>query len=91
MWVDKFAQINTYFKRPFYDVPTADFAEGNREAFAIAEFLTILAGNNGSLNASGFTGPVMVSLHTTIVYSLSFCDASSHLPGNCRYRGLRRV
>jgi hypothetical protein len=48
------------FKRPFYDAPTADFAEANKEAFSIAEFLTILAGNNGSLDASGFTGPVLV-------------------------------
>ena len=27
-WVDKFSQINTYFKRPFYDAPTDGLCRG---------------------------------------------------------------
>ena len=40
--------------------PPTDFAEANKEAFGIAEFLTITAGNNGSLDAGEFTGSVLV-------------------------------
>ena len=33
--------VISYFKFPFYDRPTSKFAEANKEAFSIAEFLTI--------------------------------------------------
>lgn len=60
-WVDRLAQVNTYFKPPFYDAATTDFAEEAKQPFGIAEFLTILAGNKGSFDASGFEGPALVS------------------------------
>lgn len=58
-WVDKIAQINTYFKYPFYDLPTAMYAEQYKEAVGIGEFLTITDGN---FDASGFTGAALVCL-----------------------------
>ncbi|KAH7121723.1 Alpha/Beta hydrolase protein [Dactylonectria estremocensis] len=55
-WVDKFAQINSYFKYPFYDIPTASYCEEYKQPFAIGEFLTITDGN---FDASGFTGAAL--------------------------------
>ncbi|KAK7415045.1 hypothetical protein QQX98_006183 [Neonectria punicea] len=55
-WVDAIAQINTYFKYPFYDTPTASYCEENKQAFAIGEFLTL---TDGDLDASGFTGAAL--------------------------------
>lgn len=69
---------NRYFKQPFYDIPTADFAEANKEAFAIAEFLTILNGNNntGDLDAGGFKG---AALAITGIEDYIVCDG--YCPG----------
>lgn len=61
-WVDEIAQINTYFKYPFYDLPTVAYAEEYKEAFAIGEFLTITDGN---FDASGFTGAALVRQTTS--------------------------
>lgn len=58
-WVDAIAQINTYFKYPFYDVATASYAEEYKEAFAIGEFLTITDGN---FDAGAFKGAALVSI-----------------------------
>lgn len=71
-WVDTYSQVNTYFKKPFYDVPTTDFAEAAKQPFGIAEFLTILGGNNGTFEADGFEGPVLVSLLSDILLA-SLC------------------
>jgi hypothetical protein len=60
-WVDTYSQVNTYFKKPFYDIPTTDFAEAAKQPFGVAEFLTFLNGNNGKFEAEGFEGPVLVS------------------------------
>lgn len=61
-WVHTFSQINTYFKRPLYDVATTDFLQSAKQPFGIAEFLTFaLGGDNGTFDASGFTGPALVS------------------------------
>jgi hypothetical protein len=65
-WANTFSQVNTYFKRPFYDIPTTDFAEAAKQPFAVAEFLTLLNGNNGKYEAEGFDGPVLVSYHPSI-------------------------
>ncbi len=56
-WVDVLAQINTYFKYPFYSIPTTSFAEEYKEAFGIGEFLTLV---DGDFDASGFTGAALV-------------------------------
>jgi len=56
-WVDAIAQVNTYFKFPFYDIPTIAYAEEFKEAFAIGEFLTLGSGN---LDTSAFTGAALV-------------------------------
>ncbi|KAK5944718.1 hypothetical protein PMZ80_001918 [Knufia obscura] len=58
-WVDKFAQINTYFKRPFYDAETADFAEAAKQPFGFVEFYTFPLGNGGNYDASNFTSPAL--------------------------------
>ncbi|KPM44516.1 hypothetical protein AK830_g2025 [Neonectria ditissima] len=55
-WVDAIAQINTYFKYPFYDTPTASYCEEQKQAFGIGEFLTITDGN---FDASGFKGAAL--------------------------------
>jgi hypothetical protein len=36
-----------YFKQPFYDVETADFAEEAKQPFGFAEFYTFPLGNGG--------------------------------------------
>ena len=56
-WVDAITQVNTYFKHPFYDIPTVSYAEEHKEAFAIGEFLSITDGN---FDASDFTGAALV-------------------------------
>ncbi|KAF1999787.1 alpha/beta-hydrolase, partial [Amniculicola lignicola CBS 123094] len=58
-WSDKFVQLNTYFKKPFYDRETADFAESEKQPFGFAEFFTIPLGNGGNWDASKFTGPAL--------------------------------
>ncbi|KAH7303809.1 Alpha/Beta hydrolase protein [Stachybotrys elegans] len=58
-WVDRFAQINTYFKFPFYDDKVADFAEQAKQPFGFTEFFTFPSGNGGNLDASNFTGPAL--------------------------------
>jgi pimeloyl-ACP methyl ester carboxylesterase len=57
-WVDKFAYIWNYFKQPNFDSATADFVEAAKAPFAVTEFLTLLS---GPMDASNFTGPVLVS------------------------------
>ena len=56
-WVDETAQINTYFKYPFYSLATTSYAEEEKQPFAIGEFLTIA---DGEFDASGFTGAALV-------------------------------
>lgn len=67
-WVDRHAQILNYFKRPNYDDAAVDFAEAAKEPFAVAEFLTLLAGPQ---DASRYTGP---ALHLTGTDDYIFCD-----------------
>ncbi|KAH8724801.1 Alpha/Beta hydrolase protein [Phaeosphaeriaceae sp. PMI808] len=55
-WSDELAQVNTYFKYPFYDLPTVSVAEEYKDAFGIGEFLTI---TDGKFDASGFTGAAL--------------------------------
>ncbi|KAF5231478.1 hypothetical protein FANTH_13390 [Fusarium anthophilum] len=57
-WVDATAQINTYFKYPYYDVPTVSYCEEYKQSFAIGEFLTLTDGN---FDASGFTGAALAN------------------------------
>jgi pimeloyl-ACP methyl ester carboxylesterase len=58
-WVDKFAQLNTYFKFPFYDDATINFVEENKQPFAWTEFFTITMGNGGNFDNSGFEGAAL--------------------------------
>jgi hypothetical protein len=51
------ATIYSYFKYPYYDLPTASYCEEYKQAFAIGEFLTIA---DGDFDASGFTGAALV-------------------------------
>ncbi|MCJ1379167.1 hypothetical protein MMC17_002267 [Xylographa soralifera] len=67
-WVDRSAQIMNYFKRPSYDDAAVDFAEAAKQPFAVAEFLTLLAGPQ---DVSGYAGP---ALHLTGEYDYIFCD-----------------
>jgi pimeloyl-ACP methyl ester carboxylesterase len=63
-WVDALAQVNTYLKYPFYDIPAAKYAEEDKEAFAIGEFLSI---SDGNFNASKFTGAALVRVNLSNV------------------------
>ena len=72
-WVDRSAQILNYFKRPNYDDAAVSFAEAAKEPFAVAEFLTLLAGPQ---DASNYTGP---ALHLTGDHDYIFCDG--YCPG----------
>ncbi|KAH7324682.1 Alpha/Beta hydrolase protein [Stachybotrys elegans] len=58
-WVDKFTQMNTYFKLPFFDEATANFVEQEKQPFAWTEFFTINMGNGGDFDASAFTGAAL--------------------------------
>ncbi|KAJ4113825.1 hypothetical protein NW765_011432 [Fusarium oxysporum] len=71
-WVDAIAQLNTYFKYPYYDLPTASYCEEYKQAFAIGEFLTIA---DGDFDASGFTGAALAITGET---DYIICD------GECR-------
>ncbi|KAH8893678.1 alpha/beta-hydrolase [Thozetella sp. PMI_491] len=55
-WVDVIAQINTYFKYPFYDASTAAYAEANKNPFAVGEFISIASDD---LDAGNFTGAAL--------------------------------
>jgi hypothetical protein len=48
----------SYFKKPNYEPAAADFVELSKSPFAVAEFLTLLS---GPMDASNYTGPVLVS------------------------------
>ena len=67
-WVDALVQINTYFKYPFYSLPTTTYAEEIKQPFAIGEFLTIA---DGSFDASGFTGAALVRRSVPSFHMLS--------------------
>jgi pimeloyl-ACP methyl ester carboxylesterase len=56
-WVDKYSLIWNYFKQPNYEPSAAEFVEGSKAPFAIAEFLSFLSGPK---DASNYTGPVLV-------------------------------
>ncbi|KAI0860104.1 alpha/beta-hydrolase [Xylaria cubensis] len=55
-WADGIANINTYFKYPYYDVDLALLIEEIKNPFTITEFETLI---DGDLDASKFTGPVL--------------------------------
>ncbi|KAI0431538.1 alpha/beta-hydrolase [Xylaria sp. FL1042] len=55
-WVDAIANINTYFKYPYYDVDVALSLEEMKNPFTFLEFETPV---DGDLDASNFTGPVL--------------------------------
>ncbi|KAH7073746.1 Alpha/Beta hydrolase protein [Paraphoma chrysanthemicola] len=58
-FADMYAHINTFFKKPHYDIETARFASSIVQPFAIAEWLSL---TNGRVNpvAPAFTGPVYI-------------------------------
>lgn len=53
------ANIDSYFKYPYYDIPTTSYCEEYKNPFAIGEFLTIADGN---FDASNFTGAALVGV-----------------------------
>jgi len=55
--------VSSYFKFPFYDRPTSKFAEANKEAFSIAEFLTI---PTSGFVPTPFKGVALASLSGTL-------------------------
>ncbi|KIL84045.1 hypothetical protein FAVG1_12741 [Fusarium avenaceum] len=71
-WVDTLVQINTYFKYPYYDIPTTSYCEEYKNPFAIGEFLTIADGN---FDASGFTGAALAITGET---DYIICDGECH-------------
>jgi pimeloyl-ACP methyl ester carboxylesterase len=56
-WVDIFANINTFFKFPFYDAKTVIFADDNKQPFSLMELITL---SITDLHAPKFVDPVLV-------------------------------
>ncbi|KFY94557.1 hypothetical protein V500_03154 [Pseudogymnoascus sp. VKM F-4518 (FW-2643)] len=55
-WVDVFANINTFFKKPLYDPAVAVFTEEHKQPFAYSELISLSLLN---LDAGNFTGPAL--------------------------------
>ncbi|KAK5117500.1 hypothetical protein LTR85_008885 [Meristemomyces frigidus] len=86
-WADGFSQINTYFKAPFYDIPTATFAEANKNAFSITEFLTFAAGD---LDAGNFTGAALaITGENDYIVCDGYCPGIFEEPARTYYRNAK--
>ncbi|KAH8656684.1 Alpha/Beta hydrolase protein [Tricladium varicosporioides] len=86
-WVDKFAQIHNYFKKPNYDIATADFAELVKEPFAITEFLTLYAGPQ---DASNYTKPVLaITGDTDYILCDGYCNGIFDEPAATLYKNAK--
>ncbi|KAM0337694.1 hypothetical protein ACHAPU_011524 [Fusarium lateritium] len=69
---DKSTHTNSYFKYPYYDIPTTLYCEEYKNPFAIGEFLTIADGN---FDASNFTGAALAITGET---DYIICDGDCH-------------
>ncbi|MCJ1331865.1 hypothetical protein MMC10_008557 [Thelotrema lepadinum] len=69
-WVDLYANINTFFKAPYYDLATVEYVESHKTGFAIVEALTTEVGPL-QFPFPKFTGPVLL---ITGEYDFLFCD-----------------
>lgn len=67
-WVDLYANINTFFKGPYFSLDVAKFAESKKQPIAFTEPLTI---NPGALPLPKFKGPVLL---ITGEYDFIFCN-----------------
>ena len=56
---DVFANINSFFKAPFYEPDVADYVEKNKQPFAITEILSLRL-TPAKIEQSNFTGPALV-------------------------------
>ncbi|PVH80876.1 alpha/beta-hydrolase [Cadophora sp. DSE1049] len=56
-WVDIFANVNVFFKYPFYDKKVVEYSETNKQPFALMEIISLAVTD---LHAPKFTGPVLV-------------------------------
>jgi len=72
-WVDIFANINTFFKFPFYDAKTVEYADENKQPFALMEVITL---SIADLHAPKFVDPVLV---ISGEYDMIFCNG--YCPG----------
>lgn len=70
-WVDIFANVNTFFKAPFYDPRVVQYAEDNKQPFSLMEVITL---SITDLHSPKFVGPVLVISGES---DLVFCN------GNC--------
>lgn len=86
-WVDKFSLIWNYFKQPNFDPATAEFIEATKAPFAIAEFLTLLA---GPMDASNFTGPVLaITGDTDYIVCDGLCTGIFDEPARTLYKNAK--
>ncbi|KAH8660110.1 Alpha/Beta hydrolase protein [Xylariales sp. PMI_506] len=86
-WVDVLAQVNTYFKYPFYDIATAAYAEENKNAFGIGEFATII---DGDLDAGNFTGAALaITSETDYIVCDGFCPGIFEEPARTIFRNAK--
>ncbi|CZR53610.1 uncharacterized protein PAC_03490 [Phialocephala subalpina] len=71
-WVDIWANVNTFFKAPFYDQKVVEYAEARKQPFSLMEIITLAITD---LHSPNFTGPVLVMSGE---FDLIFCT------GNCK-------
>ncbi|KAE8447325.1 hypothetical protein EG329_010883 [Mollisiaceae sp. DMI_Dod_QoI] len=67
-WVDIWANVNTFFKAPFYDQKVVEYAEANKQPFALMEVISL---SITDLHSPNFTGPVLVMSGE---FDLIFCN-----------------
>ncbi|MCJ1396186.1 hypothetical protein MMC18_009075 [Xylographa bjoerkii] len=58
-WVDVFANINTYFKQPNYEIDVAEYSEIIKQPYSVGEVLSLQLGLGVTADAGNFTGPVL--------------------------------
>jgi pimeloyl-ACP methyl ester carboxylesterase len=76
VWTDVFANINTYFKQPNYEVDVAEYTEEIKQPYTVGETLSLQLGLGVSPDAANFTGPVLV-----VTGEFDFFACAGYCPG----------
>ena len=75
-WVDVFANINTYFKQPNYEVDVVEYTETIKQPYTVGEALSLQLGLGVVADAANFTGPVLV-----VTGEYDFFACAGYCPG----------
>lgn len=75
-WVDVFANINTYFKKPNYEIDVAEYTEAIKQPYTVGEVLSLQLGLGVAADAANFTGPVLV-----VTGEYDFFACAGYCPG----------